>query len=927
MVRKSDRNKAKSTSAPDKTPVAAEKATPRKSNRYSRRRKKSSSASESEEVHVEKEVVKEAQPAPSEKKTEEDTGKRRHTRSHPRSSNSEAGLKLPNAESEWKEDADFWGSNEETNKTDAAVTETKEDEEGGIWKVQNSNGSRGEIQKLKICRQRPPDATDSSSPSPSKDSSPWRKRSHSRRGEDESLDSTSSAHLDSEVTSSTAPEGSEQMDADSSGIQTSEVEEGGKTEVSDSTHEVERDEANFEASATSNPSNEEISESCEAKVSSPSAGEKETPDSSTRKSDDEDEKSELEAQQVLDEREEAEPEKESEPVVNKSSGDSEQQDPQLHKKGKRTFVDSSNNEKEVEVIKEAPKEKLRKVEERKSEEREEEKSKVVIDQKVKSSEEKSQEDNQEPELAESEKSEVSEVEKEEAIEKEESKNQDVESPKEETVNDETEHLEGSKPKTLEEGNAAPEREEGEISPVQKCKNIILINKPAEVVKPTVFIRRTDGADDPGAVSRKRRISANKKKPEMMPLEAAGPLISSQSLKLIVPDAKPITEEELDLQEENEKKKEPPEDVLEMGELESIEDAEEKEEGEVDKTPVPPKRLKPITIERKVTIEKREEPPRPQTKKTYITFESPKEPKKEVKEEKPKLTIVRTEDRIKGPPVRKISVVPDTVKKVRSPSPTSKKATEVLFITNLVRPFTVPQLRELLARTGQIAQNGFYIDKIKSKCYVKYTDVEMAIETRHALHGVRWPVNNPKTLRVEFASSEDMSAVQKLAENESLTRTDPSEPGWLNEQSALKPVRRVTAGVREWDVGKINLMEADAAEKENKMKEEWPKPKEKEVVLKKRTTSPDTKDHPARKIKKKDTDTSALILNTLFRKTKATPCIFWLPLTPAQVAAKADLKKQQRAAEQERRLADPKKSEHIRRDRERDRDRDRERRKK
>lgn len=48
---------------------------------------------------------------------------------------------------------------------------------------------------------------------------------------------------------------------------------------------------------------------------------------------------------------------------------------------------------------------------------------------------------------------------------------------------------------------------------------------------------------------------------------------------------------------------------------------------------------------------------------------------------------------------------------------------ILFITNLVRPFTVLQLKGLLARTGKIVENGFWIDKIKSKCYVKYETEE------------------------------------------------------------------------------------------------------------------------------------------------------------------------------------------------------------
>lgn len=49
---------------------------------------------------------------------------------------------------------------------------------------------------------------------------------------------------------------------------------------------------------------------------------------------------------------------------------------------------------------------------------------------------------------------------------------------------------------------------------------------------------------------------------------------------------------------------------------------------------------------------------------------------------------------------------------------SGEASTVLYITNLVRPFTINQLRELLQRTGKIVEDGFWIDSIKSKCYVQ-----------------------------------------------------------------------------------------------------------------------------------------------------------------------------------------------------------------
>jgi hypothetical protein len=39
---------------------------------------------------------------------------------------------------------------------------------------------------------------------------------------------------------------------------------------------------------------------------------------------------------------------------------------------------------------------------------------------------------------------------------------------------------------------------------------------------------------------------------------------------------------------------------------------------------------------------------------------------------------------------------------------------------------------------------------------------------------------------------------------------------------------------------------------------------------------------ARKQKKKEEEAPAKLLDDLFRKTKSTPCIYWLPLTAEQV---------------------------------------------
>ncbi|KAJ0181709.1 hypothetical protein K1T71_002431 [Dendrolimus kikuchii] len=247
--------------------------------------------------------------------------------------------------------------------------------------------------------------------------------------------------------------------------------------------------------------------------------------------------------------------------------------------------------------------------------------------------------------------------------------------------------------------------------------------------------------------------------------------------------------------------------------------------------------------------------------------------------------------------RKISIIKDNDSIIaRPPSPPRHKPSCILYITNLVRPFTLLQLKNLLQRTGRIAENGFWIDKIKSKCYVKFEKEDQAVETRHALHGVTWPVSNPKTLQVDFSTEE---AFEKAKLNEDNENTQKSTiPGtvedWLREQDLKrergeveKPWER-KAVMREWDVGK-NEKDKD---KEKLHRDERP-------IDKRRNRSPERSPEPARKFKKKEEEAPAKLLDDLFRKTKTTPCIYWLPLSAETIAVKEE-QRRQHMAEFERR---------------------------
>ncbi|XP_043463719.1 apoptotic chromatin condensation inducer in the nucleus [Leptopilina heterotoma] len=261
--------------------------------------------------------------------------------------------------------------------------------------------------------------------------------------------------------------------------------------------------------------------------------------------------------------------------------------------------------------------------------------------------------------------------------------------------------------------------------------------------------------------------------------------------------------------------------------------------------------------------------------------------------------------------RKISVVKD-IPQTMLTSPSIVKVTNVLLIKNLVRPFTLTQIKELLSRTGTILENGFWMDRIKSKCYVQYSNEDQAFETRQALHGISWPLSNPKKLQVEYATKEDMELAQESSQDvnnsrkdDSFGQTDSWQHDWIREERNQTGGVKVTV-VREWDLGKEDGQQ-------HVLKDDREK-KEMEKKKRQRSQSPVTEIHlpaPARKFKKKeDEPPPAKLLDDLFRKTKATPCIYWLPLTNEQIVVKEEMRRQH-MAEHARRLEEMRRAERNR----------------
>ncbi|KAM7401254.1 hypothetical protein PAMA_005441 [Pampus argenteus] len=296
-------------------------------------------------------------------------------------------------------------------------------------------------------------------------------------------------------------------------------------------------------------------------------------------------------------------------------------------------------------------------------------------------------------------------------------------------------------------------------------------------------------------------------------------------------------------------------------------------------------------------------------------------------------------------------IDDPVRTARQPSPPRGKVSNIVHVCNLVRPFTLGQLKELLSRTGTLVEDGFWIDKIKSHCYVTYSSSEEAVATRAALHGVKWPQSNPKVLSVDFCQQDELDFHKGLgaadrpgAEEQGpgpgrgrasgLPSLLPERDQWAEREREMERRERARAE-REWDRDKVKEFGKPGEEKEGGPR----RSRSRERRRKERGKSKEKKTEK----KEKTEDPPAKLLDDLFRKTKAAPCIYWLPLTEEQFvqreAARAErTKEREKRRKEQEEEEEEKKREEERKERmkagggttgdrnegEKDKDRDRER---
>ncbi|KAF8046772.1 hypothetical protein N665_3439s0001 [Sinapis alba] len=194
--------------------------------------------------------------------------------------------------------------------------------------------------------------------------------------------------------------------------------------------------------------------------------------------------------------------------------------------------------------------------------------------------------------------------------------------------------------------------------------------------------------------------------------------------------------------------------------------------------------------------------------------------------------------------RSNSSVSEDGPKERVVPPSSKEPTDSLRIDRFLRPFTLKAVQELLGKTGNVT--SFWMDNIKTHCYVSYSSVEEALATREAVYNLQWPSNGGRLLTAEFVGSEEVKA--------KLEAPLPPPPQPKPQPQALTPSRPPTTA----------LPPPPPLAKAPPVIERLPPPP---------PLVPEEQEPPI------------VTLDDLFKKTKAIPRIYYLPLSEDQVAAK------------------------------------------
>ncbi|XVE86721.1 hypothetical protein DITRI_Ditri18aG0056500 [Diplodiscus trichospermus] len=220
--------------------------------------------------------------------------------------------------------------------------------------------------------------------------------------------------------------------------------------------------------------------------------------------------------------------------------------------------------------------------------------------------------------------------------------------------------------------------------------------------------------------------------------------------------------------------------------------------------------------------------------------------------------------------RSDSTASEETPKERVVPPSQNPPTTSLRIDRFLRPFTLKAVQELLGKTGTVT--SFWMDHIKTHCYVTYSSVEEAIETRNAVYNLQWPANGGRLLVADFVDPQEVKIRLEAPPQ------TPTTPGISVTSGSAAPQAQPTSQPRpspRQQVSRQPLPPPSALPP--------PPPLSSPPTVRERLPLPPP---PPEKL-----DPPIVTLDDLFRKTKATPRIYYLPLSEEQVAAQGRNTKQ------------------------------------
>ncbi|VDM30510.1 unnamed protein product [Hydatigera taeniaeformis] len=210
---------------------------------------------------------------------------------------------------------------------------------------------------------------------------------------------------------------------------------------------------------------------------------------------------------------------------------------------------------------------------------------------------------------------------------------------------------------------------------------------------------------------------------------------------------------------------------------------------------------------------------------------------------------------------------------------------LVYIRCLVRPFTAAQLATMLeTHFGRASE--LWLDRIKSTAVARFPNEEVASKCRDGLDGCRWPSINPRILQCEFASEallmwlkEHGEAGDKPPPKHLLGGGSVANVAFTNENDSSVERKRPEKSDDSEIIGGVKrrrMLGGDGATK---------------------STEKGAEERSKRDMRGEEASKS---LDDLFKKTAATPSVYWLPLTDEAAAAQLKARKQTYLAESTRR---------------------------